>query len=112
MSLTQIVHFNPGVGQARSQIRKTIITGLLAGQQVVSFYASMGVYHAARALRWLADKVAGAHSWVWNADFRYEPSSTAADVRTMIDALRRFREAYGSPVPFDADPPDGGDHAA
>ena len=82
-------------------MRKLIVVGLLTAHNVVSFYASVGVYNAARALRWLADKVSGVHSWVWNQDAVFPRSSTAVDVHTMIDALRRFREAYGSPVPFE-----------
>lgn len=87
--------------QARGRMRKAIVGSLFALHNVVSFYTSIGVYNAARALRWLADKVSGAHAWVWNQDAVFPRSSAAVDVQTMIDALRRFREAYGSPVPFE-----------
>ena len=101
MSLEQVINFNFGYMQARGRMRKAIIGSLFALHNVVSFYASLGVYNAARALRWLADNVAGAHSWVWHPEVEFPRSSTAVDIRTMIDAQQRFREAYSSPIPFE-----------
>ena len=102
--------FDPAFSYSKSVVRKMTIGALGVAHNLVQSYAGMGVYHTARALRWLASKAFDLHSWVMNVE-AMPRNNDAVDVRTMIDELRRFREAYGSPVPFEVDVPDGGDHA-
>lgn len=106
----KISKFDPAFQQSKSTVRKMTIGALGVAYNFVQMYAGMGVYHTARALRWLASKAFSFHSWVVNVE-QPQRSDVAADVHTMIDELRRFREAYGSPVPPEMDIPDGGDHA-
>ena len=106
----KISKFDPAFQQSKSTVRKMTLGVLGVAYNFVQMYAGMGVYHTARALRWLASKAFDLHSWVMNVE-AMPRNNDAVDVRTMINELRRFREAYGSPVPFEMDIPDGGDHA-
>jgi hypothetical protein len=95
-SLPRSLTWNPAMAPA-GRFRKYVFVGLTASGRVLGWYVGRMVYNTAHALRWLADKVYAAHNWAWNPEVRRP--DTVVDVRTMIDALRRFRDAYQAPGP-------------